>query len=129
MLSERDYRNLSVQAKIIVSPWGFGEICYRDFECLLDCSVLIKPRTNFVDTLGDVLIEGHTYEACDPAASDLEEIIRRVLNDERYHEPALRRENCNRVLNSWSESTIVDWIIRELTSVLGPGRIDSALSP
>lgn len=57
-ISYIDYLHLSDQAKIIVSPWGYGEICYRDFEALLDDCVLVKPRTDFVQTLDNTIREG-----------------------------------------------------------------------
>lgn len=37
------YRQTMLQSKIVVSPWGWGESCFRDYEALLCGSVLIKP--------------------------------------------------------------------------------------
>ena len=34
----------------ILSPFGWGEICYRDFEAILSKSLLIKPDMNHLDT-------------------------------------------------------------------------------
>jgi hypothetical protein len=111
-----DYFRLSNQTKIIVSPWGYGEICYRDFEGILDDCVLIKPRTNFIQTLGDVLEEGQTYQGCQIDASDLEATIRRVLKSDLYSDPELRWRNRERILSWWSEEKIADWWCKQVMS-------------
>jgi len=70
------YFKFSHLSKIIISPWGHGELCFRDFEAMLDDCVLIKPRTDFISTLDNVLLENESYEPSEINASDLENVIR-----------------------------------------------------
>jgi hypothetical protein len=117
-LSFQDYMNISGQAKIIISPWGYGELCHRDFEAmLLDC-VLVKPKTDFIDTLDNILKAGETYEPCQIDASDLEAVIRSILENQIYHEPELRRRNRERLLNWWQEEKFVDWWLDQAKSFI-----------
>ncbi len=44
-----------------VSPFGWGEICYRDFESFLYRCVLIKPSMEHIITWPDYYIENKTY--------------------------------------------------------------------
>lgn len=71
------YHELMRRSRICVSPWGLGETCHRDYEALLAGCVLIKPRTDFVDSLLP-LDECH-YVACEPDFSDLRERVEEVL--------------------------------------------------
>ncbi len=49
-LTLREYLHLLVDSKVVVSPWGWGEACYRDYEAILAGCVLIKPDTSFVSS-------------------------------------------------------------------------------
>ena len=48
-------------SKICVSPFGWGEVCYRDFEAFLFGCLLVKPVINYFDTFPDVFRENVTY--------------------------------------------------------------------
>lgn len=112
IVSSSKYFEISRNAKIVVSPWGYGELCYRDFEALLDHCVLVKPRTDFVEVLGEPLCMD-SYTPCQPDASDLEDCISRILgpSDEAAFER--RQRSCNQILEWWDEERIVDWWCRE----------------
>ena len=53
-------RELAV-SKTVVSPFGWGEICYRDFEAMLNGACLIKPDVSHLTTWPDVFLENETY--------------------------------------------------------------------
>ncbi len=76
---DTNYRELLLRSRICVSPWGWGETCIRDYESLLAGCVLIKPRTDFVDS--SLPLDDRHYVACLPDFSDLEQRIRDVLDN------------------------------------------------
>jgi hypothetical protein len=88
VFSPESFRSLMCLSRICVSPWGWGETCYRDYEALLAGCVLIKPRTDFIDS--QLPLDDQHYVACRPDLSDLGERIREVLDDWPRH--AERRE-------------------------------------
>ena len=49
------------ESKIGVSPFGWGEICYRDFEVFIAGGVMVKPSVSYLKTYPDVFIENETY--------------------------------------------------------------------
>jgi hypothetical protein len=49
------------KSKVIVSPFGWGEICYRDFEAYLYGAILVKPSMEHLETYPDLYIENETY--------------------------------------------------------------------
>lgn len=117
-LSRADYMNIAFQSKVIVSPWGYGELCYRDTEAMLAESVLIKPRTDFVRTLGNVLASGQTYLACEIDASDLENKIRTALTSQLWCSPETRARIRDTVLEWWNEERLINWWLEEVSASL-----------
>lgn len=88
-LAYDDYIALMDNSKICVSPWGFGEWCYRDIEAILCGAILIKPDTDFVHAEPDIYHKNIYYVACKPDFSDLEERITYILKN--YNEFAPMR--------------------------------------
>lgn len=62
------YWQTMCQSKVVISPWGWGEYCYRDYEALAAGATLVRPATPFsrpaspLESLGQVV----TYQATDP---------------------------------------------------------------
>ena len=65
----------------VVSPWGCGEPCHRDYEAMLLGAVLIKPRTDHVDCWPDIYRAWDTYVPCKLDFSDLHERIHQVRDN------------------------------------------------
>ncbi|MBS0203134.1 MAG: hypothetical protein JSS49_09570 [Planctomycetes bacterium] len=80
---DENYRELLLRSRICVSPWGWGETCIRDYEALLAGCVLIKPRTDFIDSA--LPLDERHYIACRPDFSDLNQRIHEVLDDWPRH--------------------------------------------
>lgn len=62
---------LARRACVVVSPWGYGEMCYRDYDAAACGAVLVKPHTDYVECAGDLFRDGETYLSCRPDFSDL----------------------------------------------------------
>jgi hypothetical protein len=66
------YREMRT-SKIYISPFGYGEICWRDFEAILCGCLLVKPDMRHVETNPDIFISNQTYVPVRWDFSDLEE--------------------------------------------------------
>jgi hypothetical protein len=55
------YYQEMLRSRICVSPFGYGEICWRDFEAVLCGCVLVKPDMSHVQTEPDIFVPGETY--------------------------------------------------------------------
>ena len=94
MASRTDTRKLSRRAyfqelrtsKIVVSPFGFGEINLRDFEVFLTGGLLLKPDMSHMETWPDLFRAGETMLAHAWDLSDFDVVLDRAVAD--Y--PALR---------------------------------------
>jgi hypothetical protein len=55
------YYQEMLRSRICVSPFGYGEICWRDFEAILCGCVLVKPDMSHVETEPNVFVSDVTY--------------------------------------------------------------------
>ena len=65
-----EYIAKMLDTKVIVSPWGFGEACHRDYEAIMCGCTVIKPRTDFLKSAYNVIDERY-MTWCKPDWSDL----------------------------------------------------------
>ena len=68
-------------SKIAVSPFGLGEICYRDFEVFMAGALLLKPDMSEIETWPELYRDGATMVAHQWNLTDLEEKIDALLSD------------------------------------------------
>ena len=80
-LPRKEYFKELKQSKAIISPFGWGEICYRDFEAYLNGAVLIKPSMSHLETFPDYFIENVTYLSVNWDMHDLENILEKVCSN------------------------------------------------
>lgn len=76
-----EYYNKMSNSKIILAPFGFGEIAPRDLESAMFGSVLIKPDMSHIETTPDLFVPYQTYVPCKHDFSDLNDKIDYVLSD------------------------------------------------
>lgn len=78
-----EFLNELGNSKITVSPFGWGEICRRDFEAVICGSLLIKPSMDHLRTLPDIYASGRTYVSVRWDFADLVEKCVCFLEDEK----------------------------------------------
>jgi hypothetical protein len=79
-VSQQEYYQKISSAKILLAPFGYGEMAPRDLDAAQFGSVLIKPDMGFIDTTPNIFEDKKTYIACKHDYSDLEEKINLVLD-------------------------------------------------
>jgi hypothetical protein len=90
-VDQRTYYEEMRRSRICVSPFGYGEICWRDFEAVLMGSLLVKPDMNHVRTEPNIFIPEETYVPVRWDFSDLAEVCVRWLADERARTRVITR--------------------------------------
>jgi hypothetical protein len=78
----KEYNREMRVAAATLSPFGWGEVCFRDFEAVINRSVLLKPSMDHIETYPNVYRRGETYLALDWDALDLVAETERCLGDE-----------------------------------------------
>jgi hypothetical protein len=79
------YLREMLDSKICFSPFGYGEICWRDFEAILCGCLLVKPDMSHVETYPEIFQPYRTYVPVHWDLSNLEEVCIYYLthDDER----------------------------------------------
>jgi hypothetical protein len=73
------YRELQ-NARAGISPFGWGEIAYRDYEIMISGSTLIKPDMSHLETWPSLYINNQTYVAHRWDMTDLVEKVNHTLS-------------------------------------------------
>lgn len=78
------YYDTMMKSKVVVAPFGFGEIAPRDLEAMIFKAILIKPTMKHLKSEPFIYDDGRTYIACRWDFKDLEEKIKYAV--EHYDE-------------------------------------------
>ena len=76
-----EYIKTLSESKICLSPFGMGELGFRDFEAMKYGTIILKPSHKLVDSVPNMMIDDETFIACNYDWSDLEEKIDYVLSN------------------------------------------------
>jgi len=93
LLSWQDSYNLAARSKVVVSPWGVCEISWRDYEAVLGCAMIVKPRQPSMDVSCNPWQDNVVY--CEPDFSDIGDAARVALEQydaKREYLEGMRRE-------------------------------------
>jgi hypothetical protein len=83
MVSKSRYMRELGRSKLCFSPFGYGEVCWRDFEAVAVGSVLVKPDMSHLETNPDIYRPFETYIPVRWDLADLGERVRDALADQR----------------------------------------------
>lgn len=101
LIPHRQYLKEIKSSRIVFSPFGWGESCWRDFEAVSYNCLLIKPSMAHIDTNPNIFIEGETYVSVRWDFADLEEKCRYYL--EHFDEAERIIKNARRVYKEYFE--------------------------
>lgn len=90
-IAPRAYKKEIKQMAAVLSPFGWGEICYRDFEAILSKALLVKPDMDGIDTWPNVYKNRETYIAIDWDGNDLLEVVEQVAHSYAQHRDIVER--------------------------------------
>lgn len=82
-LSRRKYFKELSQSKIGISPFGWGEFAYRDFEIFIKGCLLFKPDMSHLETWPEFYIPNKTYVPFKWDFTDFKENIDQLLSQPR----------------------------------------------
>jgi hypothetical protein len=101
-ISQADYNQEMKKILAVLSPFGWGEICHRDFEAFHFGSLLMKPDCSHMQTWPDVFRSGETYLPIDWGMEGLAAACGLVLEQPTYYR-SLAAEGQQHYLNQLKE--------------------------
>ena len=82
-IGKKDYFREISNSFSSLSPFGWGEICYRDFEIFLNKSMLVKPSMEHLATWPNYYVNKETYLMFNWDLNNFENVIN-ILDDKEY---------------------------------------------
>ena len=80
-MSYDEYIDCMKKSKSALSPFGWGEICYRDFEIIVNGAVLLKPSVEHLQTYPNIYIANETYIPLDWDLANYERAVEQIDTD------------------------------------------------
>jgi len=113
----REYILELMRSKVTFSPFGWGEVCFRDYEAVACGSLLVKPSMAHLITSPNIYIEYETYV---PVRWDLSDCAQTIDHYLRHPADAERiARNAQRVLRDYfAEGRFVDDVARSLRGLI-----------
>lgn len=119
-LRRRAYLQELKRSRIVVSPFGLGEITLKDYEVFMTGGALLKPTMDHMETWPNFFRPGDTMEAHAWDLSDFQEKLASLLiDDERRLRIAQRGQDLYRCYTTSQEAP--DLFIHHFQSLLAIG--------
>lgn len=96
--SQKEFKEEIKNTKIVLSPFGWGEVCFRDFEAILNGSLLLKPDMSHLNTWPDIY---RPYETYVPFRWDCEDLIDKI--DQFLKDDEQRRKITENAFHNYME--------------------------
>ncbi len=119
-VSRRAYLLEMRRCRLVFSPFGWGELCLRDYEAVASGCVLVKPDMSHLRTSPDIFVAGETYVPLRWDLSDLGQACERYANDP-VAAGAIARAAQDRLHRYYEHGGFVA-DVRRLLGALGIGR-------
>lgn len=100
------------RSKIVVSPYGYGELCWRDYEAVCAGCMLVKPPCQYVETQ-DRLLCGGFYEEVLPDFSNLRQVVCELISD-----PERLQHRIDRARSQLRAALTAESVLKSLTAPL-----------
>lgn len=79
-VSHRAYRRELLSSRMCFSPFGYGEVCWRDYEAMAAGAVVLKPNMDHLQLADDVFTK-QTYLPLRWDLSDLVDVVEASMED------------------------------------------------
>ena len=115
-VSRAQYRREMQAAKLVISPFGWGELGVRDFEAWIYGAALLKPDMSHMETWPDIFLPGITYRPLSWDFTDFEQAVAELLHDEhRRLTLALNGQEAYRhMISDKGMEEFCSWFIRQI---------------
>lgn len=87
---QKQFNEEAAHSKIVLSPFGWGELCLRDFEAVRCGALLLKPDMSHIETWPDVFIPHETYVPFNWDVTDLVSTVENLLADDEMRKKIVR---------------------------------------
>ncbi len=115
-LTFKEYNETMANSKIVVSPFGYGELCVRDWSAFIFGACLLKPSMEHMETWPNLFIDGVTYKSFNWSLDDFESVIYELLTDnkKRIKIAEAGQQACMDSISPSGMINFCDWFIKQI---------------
>jgi hypothetical protein len=113
-------------SRVVVSPFGWGEVCFRDYEAVASGALLVKPSMDHLVTSPPIYQAGKTYVPVSWDLSDLAEKVEYYLSHPAESIAIVR--NAQQVLSDYYERGGFVADVKRALDVTSDGAIGTSTS-
>ena len=114
-LSHKEFLLSLKDSKISVGAFGWGEVCYREFEAIKMGTAVIFPRMDNIETWPNIYQDRVTYLSYDYDMNNLLDRIKELLENDDLRKTLVK--NSQRVCKSVYENEGLNFLINFLKKI------------
>lgn len=116
-INHREYLQKLKNSKISVGAFGWGEVCYREFEAIKMGAAIIFPNIDYIETWPNIYQDNFSYFSYELDFSNLNKKIDILLNDENLRQKLVK--NSQSVLSSVYSTEGLDFLVNFFRKITG----------
>jgi hypothetical protein len=101
-----EYINILSNSKILISPFGMGEIGQKDWESIITGAIIIKPDMSKINTKPNIFVDNDTYLSVNYNWQDLEEKIDYILTNFKDLNENINQNIRKKYITEYSHETL-----------------------
>ena len=115
-LNKKNYYQKLRNSKVSLGAFGWGEICYREFEAIKCGSAILFPDMSNIETWPNIYIENETYISYDWDLDNLEEKLYDLISNLELRKKLVK--NSQQILNDIYRSPGKDFFIKKVFEIV-----------
>tara|TARA_Y100000592_G_scaffold73504_1_gene114484 strand:+ start:2190 stop:3215 length:1026 start_codon:yes stop_codon:yes gene_type:complete len=101
-----EYINILANSKLLISPFGMGEIGQKDWESIITGAIIIKPDMSKINTKPNIFLDNDTYLSVNYNWTDLEEKIDYALTNFTELNETINQNIRKKYVNEYSHNNL-----------------------
>ncbi len=115
-LNRKQYYDVLRNSKVCVGAYGWGEVCYREFEATICGVAFMTADMSNIDTWPNIYLKGETYLPYDLDFKNLNENLNSLISDVNLRKRLV--ENSRTILRNVHMSTGRDYILNKIFEII-----------
>ena len=115
-LNKKEYYNALRSSKISIGAYGWGEVCYRDFEAIICGTAFMTADMSNIETWPNIYIDGETYLSYDLDFLNLKDNLDNLIRDTSLRKKLV--DNSRSILQNVHMSSGKDYFLSKLLHIV-----------
>ena len=115
-LNKKKYYQKLINSKVSLGAFGWGEVCYREFEAIKCGSAILFPDMSNIETWPNIYIENETYISYNLDFQNFEEKLYDLISNLKLRKKLVT--NSQQILNDIHTSLGRDFFVEKITEII-----------